>query len=88
MGAQEVLESTIEAYEFLEAQSKAILTSWAGVLSKLPKRIHISINAQLKAWTNSQTGQSSDLLETENSFRPHQATREAWKGGKSFIGGK
>lgn len=40
MGAQEVLESTIEAYEVLEAQSRATLVSWAGVLSKLNSQAH------------------------------------------------
>ena len=41
------LENTKEAYELLEAQPRATLAS--GVLSKLPKCIHNSIYAELKA---------------------------------------
>ena len=46
------LEGTIEeAQELLKAQPRATLASW--VPSKLPKCIHNSIYAQLRAWTNS-----------------------------------
>ena len=45
------LESTNVPKEFLEAQPRATLASW--VLFKLPKCIHNSIYAQVKAWANS-----------------------------------